>query len=193
MEGRIDPPSSLESIGIEAIKKKAQDEILIVAHDDEKLVGCASAALRDDCVYLSKVAVALTSRRQGITRSMFKAADEIARQHGNPYLELQTRIELIENHVTFGALGFVRVAETAHSALVGIQSKHGGNSADHVQAACLVPVGHFISFAYPIDLNYRSLFYIFYSAVLISKYCNISGITLIYFIIAIIDFTGGYL
>ncbi|NDA32773.1 MAG: hypothetical protein EBZ04_11080 [Betaproteobacteria bacterium] len=45
---------------------------------------------------------------------MFKAADEIARQHGKPFLELQTRVELIENHVTFGALGFVRVAETAH-------------------------------------------------------------------------------
>ena len=86
-----------------------------VAHDDDgKLVGCAFAALRDDCVYLSKVAVALTSRRQGITRGMFKAADEIARQHGKPFLELQTRVELIENHVTFGALGFARVAETVH-------------------------------------------------------------------------------
>ena len=114
MEGRIDPPSSLESIGIEAFKKKAQDEILIVAHDDGKLVGCAFGALRNDCAYLSKVAVALTSRRQGITRSMFKAADEIARQHGKPFLELQTRIELIENQVTFGTLGFVKVAETAH-------------------------------------------------------------------------------
>jgi phosphinothricin acetyltransferase len=29
-------------------------------------------------------------------------------------LELQTRVELIENHKTFGALGFEKVAETAH-------------------------------------------------------------------------------
>ena len=100
MEGRIDPPSSLETMGIEAIKKKAQDEVLIVAQDDGKLVGCAFAALRDDCVYLSKVAVALTSRRQGITRSMLKAAEEIAEQRGKPFLELQTRVELIENHLT---------------------------------------------------------------------------------------------
>jgi len=114
MEGRIDPPTSLETMGIEAIKKKAQDEILIVAHDEGKLVGCAFAALRDDCVYLSKVAVALTGRRQGITRSMFKAAEEIAEQHGKPYLELQTRVELVENHLAFGALGFMKVAETAH-------------------------------------------------------------------------------
>ena len=115
MEGRIDPPSSLESMGIEAIKKKAQDEVLIVAHDDDgKLVGCAFAALRDDCVYLSKLAVTLTSRGQGITRSVLEAADEIARQHGKPFLKLQTRIELVENQVTFGALGFMKVAETAH-------------------------------------------------------------------------------
>jgi GNAT superfamily N-acetyltransferase len=114
MEGRIDPPTSVETMGIEAIKKKAQDEILIVAHDEGKLVGCAFAALRDDCVFLSKVAVALTSRRQGITRSMLEAADEIARQHGKPFLKLQTRIELVENQVTFGALGFMKVAETAH-------------------------------------------------------------------------------
>ena len=114
MEGRIDPPTSLETMGIEAIKKKAQDEILIVAHDEGKLVGCAFAALRDDCVYLSKVAVALTGRRQGITRSMFKAADEFAGQRGKPYLELQTRVELVENHLAFGALGFMKVAETAH-------------------------------------------------------------------------------
>ena len=114
MEGRIDPPSSLETMGIEAIKKKAQDEVLIVAQDDGKLVGCAFAALRDDCVYLSKVAVALTSRRQGITRSMLKAAEEIAEQRGKPFLELQTRVELIENHLAFGSLGFIKVAETAH-------------------------------------------------------------------------------
>jgi phosphinothricin acetyltransferase len=29
-------------------------------------------------------------------------------------LELQTRVELIENHNTFSALGFEKVAETAH-------------------------------------------------------------------------------
>jgi hypothetical protein len=63
MEGRIDPPTSLETMGIEAFKKKAQDETVIVAQNEGKLFGCAFAALRDDCVYLSKVAVALTSRR----------------------------------------------------------------------------------------------------------------------------------
>ena len=31
-----------------------------------------------------------------------------------PVLELQTRVELTENHATFRALGFVEVARTAH-------------------------------------------------------------------------------
>ncbi|MFN7434077.1 MAG: N-acetyltransferase, partial [Betaproteobacteria bacterium] len=33
---------------------------------------------------------------------------------GRTALELQTRIELTENHATFAALGFAKVAETAH-------------------------------------------------------------------------------
>jgi len=37
-----------------------------------------------------------------------------ARDHGRTALELQTRIELTENHATFAALGFAKVAETAH-------------------------------------------------------------------------------
>lgn len=34
--------------------------------------------------------------------------------HPKAYLELETRIELLENHATFAALGFVRVTESAH-------------------------------------------------------------------------------
>ena len=36
------------------------------------------------------------------------------RVHKKRFLELQTRIELTENHATFGALGFKKIAETAH-------------------------------------------------------------------------------
>jgi hypothetical protein len=43
-----------------------------------------------------------------------EAAESIARQNGKAYLELETRIELLENHKTFAALGFAKVAENAH-------------------------------------------------------------------------------
>ena len=115
MDGRIDPPSSLGAMAVADFIKKAEDETLIVAQINNQLLGCAFAAIRDDCLYLSRVAVRQAYRRQGVTRSLFEAADELATQMGKKFLELQTRIELIENHQAFGALGFIKVAETARS------------------------------------------------------------------------------
>ena len=114
MEHRIDPPSSLLAMEVADFIKKAQDETLIIAQINNRLIGCAFAAIREDCVYLSKVAVNHAHRRQGVTRSLFEAAEELARKMGKSFLELQARIELTENHQAFGALGFIKVAETAH-------------------------------------------------------------------------------
>jgi predicted GNAT superfamily acetyltransferase len=60
------------------------------------------------------LAVAETARGRGVARAMFAAAEDLARQNGLAFLELQTRVELTENHATFAALGFQKVAETAH-------------------------------------------------------------------------------
>jgi len=115
MDSRIDPPSSLTRMGIDEFKAKATEETLIVATEGQNLIGCAFAGLRDECVYVGKVAVAQSARGKGVARAMFAAAEVLARRHGRRFLELQTRIELVENHATFGALGFEKVAETAHS------------------------------------------------------------------------------
>ncbi len=114
MDSRIDPPSSLKRMGIEEFKAKATEETLIVAEDDSIIVGCAFAALRGDCVYVGKVAVSHSARGKGVARAMFAAAERLARMHGRTFLELQTRIELIENHATFTALGFQKVSESSH-------------------------------------------------------------------------------
>lgn len=114
MESRIDPPSSLNHMGAEDLRSKAKDETMIVATDGAELIGCAFVALRDDCVYVSKVAVADTARRKGVARELMVAAERVARLNQREFLELQTRIELVENHRTFAALGFEKVAETAH-------------------------------------------------------------------------------
>lgn len=114
MDARIDPPSSLAKMGVAEFKAKAAKETLILAQQGQQLMGCAFAARQGDGLYVGKVAVAATARGRGIARAMFEAADAVARQQGCQYLELQTRIELTENHATFGALGFEKVAETAH-------------------------------------------------------------------------------
>jgi GNAT superfamily N-acetyltransferase len=114
MDGRIDPPSSLDQMGPHALQLKAAQEALIVATEGDALIGCAFAALREDCVYVGKVAVHPSARGRGVARAMLAAAEDLARRHGRAALELQTRVELHENHATFAALGFQKVAETAH-------------------------------------------------------------------------------
>lgn len=114
MDARIDPPSSLARMGVDELVAKAAAETLIVASDDRGLIGCAFAAVRVDCIYVGKVAVVPHARGKGVARALLAAAEDLARLHGRPHLELQTRIELVENHDTFRALGFEKVAETAH-------------------------------------------------------------------------------
>lgn len=114
MESRIDPPSSLTRMGVDELEAKAAAETLIVAADGQQLIGCAFAALGEECVFVGKVAVAQSARGKGVARAMFAAAEVLAREHGRGFLELQARIELVENHATFRALGFEKVAETAH-------------------------------------------------------------------------------
>ena len=115
MAARIDPPSSLLRMTVDDLRAKAQAETLIVAHAGTELVGCAFADVRDDCVYVGKVAVAQSARGQGVARQLIAAAERLAAQHRRGFLELQTRIELIENQRTFAALGFEKFAETAHA------------------------------------------------------------------------------
>ncbi len=114
MTPRIDPPSSLDQLDADQLRRKAGNETLIIATEGNRLVGCAFAAVRADCVYVGKVAVAECARRQGLARRLMAMAEQVARDHQQPFLELQTRIELVENQATFSALGFVAVAETAH-------------------------------------------------------------------------------
>lgn len=115
MDGRIDPPSSLARMRTDDLRAKARDETLILATLDGALVGCAFAAVRADCVYVGKVAVAQRLRRQGVARALLAEAQALAQAQGRGWLELQTRVELVENHRCFAALGFREVARTAHA------------------------------------------------------------------------------
>jgi len=114
MTGRIDPPSSLDALSAADLQAKALRETLFLATEDGQLLGCAFADVRADCVYVGKLAVAERARGRGIARQLMSAADDLARAQGRDVLELQTRVELVENHRAFEALGFRTVAETAH-------------------------------------------------------------------------------
>ena len=64
--------------------------------------------------YVGKLAVDPPAQGQGIGRALMARTEAEARALGLAALELQTRIELVENHRAFAAMGFVRIGETAH-------------------------------------------------------------------------------
>jgi len=114
MDGRIDPPSSLHSFDATKLAAKAKEEELILAFMDGALVGCLFAAPRGEALYLGKIAVRPGLQGKGIAKRMFALAEASARARGFKALELQARIELVENHRAFGALGFEKVGEGRH-------------------------------------------------------------------------------
>lgn len=115
MEGRIDPPSSALRLSTASIAAQAAEGAVFVAEEGETLVGCIFASPRGQALYLSKLAVRADRRGRGLGRALVEAAGAEARRLGLQALELETRIELVENHAAFAAMGFVKTGENAHA------------------------------------------------------------------------------
>ena len=113
-EGRIDPPSSLHRFDAASIAVKAREEKLFLAFDGAELVGCIFARPQEGSLYVGKMAVSPQRQGEGIGRGLMQAAEDLARTSGLGVLELETRIELTENHATFAAMGFMKFAEGSH-------------------------------------------------------------------------------
>ena len=114
MDKRIDPPSSLYRLDLVGIESKASQENFLIAKQNDRLAGCAFFKPANNSMYIGKVAVSNQYRQQGLAKQMFMLIKEMAAADKLEYLELETRVELIENHRTFASLGFVKVGESAH-------------------------------------------------------------------------------
>lgn len=114
MEGRIDPPSSLHDLTAAGIAAQAQEGEVWVIGPPPDLIACMFLTPKPGALYLGKLAVRGDQRGRGHARAMVGCAAERARALGLARVELQTRVELVENHATFAALGFHEVARTAH-------------------------------------------------------------------------------
>jgi ribosomal protein S18 acetylase RimI-like enzyme len=109
MDTRINPPSSLHGMTVETLF--AAGEVWAIGAPP---VACVVLSPRDDALYLGKLAVAPDARGRGHARALIAQAALRARSLGLRALTLQTRVELVENHATFRALGFVETARSAH-------------------------------------------------------------------------------
>lgn len=114
MHGRIDPPSSALRLTPDLLKARADNETMLLAYDGSRLAGCAFLAGRGDRLYLGKLAVAPIFQGRGIGRALLMAADDCARAAGKGFIELETRVELLENHAFFAAMGFAETGRGAH-------------------------------------------------------------------------------
>lgn len=110
MDGRIDPPSSMRSLTPAALAEAPEAWAI-----GTPPVACMVLTPKENSLYLGKLAVAATHRGQGLARQLVALAETRARALGLPAVELQTRVELIENQATFQALGFVETVRTAHA------------------------------------------------------------------------------
>ncbi|MCY4334832.1 MAG: GNAT family N-acetyltransferase [Litoreibacter sp.] len=114
MEGRIDPPSSLHAMSAQDIAEFADAHAVVVIEEEGALAACVFLRDKPDALYLGKLAVSDAFRRRGFARRLVDFAEALAREKGRTHLELQTRIELTENHAAFAKMGFVKTSEGRH-------------------------------------------------------------------------------
>lgn len=114
MNGRIDPPSSAWRLTPQSMAADAAKGALLLAVSGSTLVGCVFVRPKQDALYIGKLAVRPGLQGSGVGKALVAAARAEARALGLKALELETRIELIENHDAFARMGFIKTAETAH-------------------------------------------------------------------------------
>lgn len=114
MEGQIDPPSSAHRLTVAEMAAQAGSGAVWVIEAQGRPVACLFGKERGDGLYVGKLAVAAPFRGMGLARRLIAAAEAEARARDLRWLELESRIELAENHAAFAALGFARTGETAH-------------------------------------------------------------------------------
>ena len=116
MEDRIDPPSSMHRMSEQSIRDHcATGEVWTLG---TPVIACIFLTPKPDCLYIGKLAVDDAARGKGYARQLTDLAEARARAHGLRLLELETRIELHENHATFARLGFETTGEAAHEGYI---------------------------------------------------------------------------
>lgn len=112
MEGRIDPPSSMRALtGAVVQRQAAEGEVWLIGRAPE---ACVFLTPKPGALYVGKLATAESARRRGHARALIALAEVRARALGLSLLEVQSRVELTENHAAFKAMGFAAVGATRH-------------------------------------------------------------------------------
>jgi GNAT superfamily N-acetyltransferase len=115
MEGRIDPPSSLDTVTSQDLATYP-GEVWVIGQPP---YACMVLTPKPHALHLGRLAVDPAYQRKGYAHILITHAEARARALGLPVLELQSRIELVENHAIFFALGFQQNGATTHPGFAG--------------------------------------------------------------------------
>ena len=77
-------------------------------------MACAVASTLAHSLYIRQIAVDLRLQGQGVAQDLVGFCEKISGNLGLDRLELQVRIELVENQNAFANMGFVKTAENYH-------------------------------------------------------------------------------
>ncbi|WP_170379887.1 MULTISPECIES: GNAT family N-acetyltransferase [Ruegeria] len=113
MDARINPPSSIHNLTVEGMQAHCRGGGEIWAMG-QPLFACMFLTPKANSLYLGKLAVKEGMRGRGICRTLVDHAASRAADLGLSALELETRVELTENHRVFSRLGFTIVSAGSH-------------------------------------------------------------------------------
>jgi ribosomal protein S18 acetylase RimI-like enzyme len=104
--GRLDPPSSAHHKTAEIVRRELMDGGAFVACDLQTIVGCVFYHVHPDHIYLDRLAVLPSRRRQGIARELIRSVEEHVRQYGLGEVRLSVRIALESQRAYYERLGY---------------------------------------------------------------------------------------
>jgi GNAT superfamily N-acetyltransferase len=112
--GKLRPESSalLETAG--TIGAAMKSGTILVAVQDDWILGCISVQRRADHAYAGRLAVEPMRQGTGIGRALLVQAEAMARQWGSSRLRVDVRLKLQDNRAFFRALGFREGAQRCH-------------------------------------------------------------------------------
>lgn len=112
MDGIVDPPSSVHRLTLEHLQNQCDTgEVWSIG---TPIAACVVLTPKPGALYLGKLAVAKDQQGRGLAWQLFNLAESRAKERHLPALELESRVELAQNHAVFAALGFQEIARTAH-------------------------------------------------------------------------------
>lgn len=108
----LDPPPS--GARVTAADVAAQEGGAVWDTGADGIGGCVLWRMRDDALYLNRVAVRPSLWGKGIARNLLAAAEAEGRRRGVPRLLLEVRLAMAANRRLFAAAGFTETVLRAH-------------------------------------------------------------------------------